>query len=595
MAKYLRRSTLCVLSLLFIVDAMAAPARAETWSGGDVFVATGGVATPGIVGGSDVAIGNNSIAGHDAVAASGALMLSNYAQTLGVCVTSGAAPQLKVGAVCGGVDTSGTNPDLTAYTNASGDLAAFEAALAAAPPTQTLAAIDLAAGKSATITAVAGANIIEVPTVTLGNSATLTLAGPATATVVLEITGNLSIGSGAAIVLAGMQPANVIINVGGAIGGWGASSRISGTLIAPGGGCAGMSGVTIDGALVCAGAIAFGTNFKVDYAPATVTVAGVPLGNVQAFALLSLGGGVSVGNVARLSANPSASYLVYDNSGGFIQALSNHLRIDPDFTTGCAFNNAGNKLFTTDFSATRLTIYDNRAPHPIDQTLNPGAKIGANSHVESIVFDHAGNFYVGSPDGQKLLKYSPLTVLVATFAPAIEPGGRGIDWIDLAADQCTIFYTSEGTSIRRFDVCQNQQLPDFVDNLSNNGAAYGIRILPDGTVLLADLGEVIRFDANGNQIQTYNVPGEVGPSGSSYGWFAVALDPDGTSFWAGSQFTGNVYRLDLSSGAVELGPVATGAGAGFLGGICIKGAPTAAQTPSPCLSAKHRRVSCVQP
>ncbi|MDX1670055.1 MAG: hypothetical protein R3194_11600, partial [Limnobacter sp.] len=29
---------------------------------------------------------------------------------------------------------------------------------------------------------------------------------------------------------------------------------------------------------------------------------------------------------------------------------------------------------------------------------------------------------------------------------------RGSDWIDLAADQCTMYYTSEGTLVKRFDV-----------------------------------------------------------------------------------------------------------------------------------------------
>jgi hypothetical protein len=77
--------------------------------------------------------------------------------------------------------------------------------------------------------------------------------------------------------------------------------------------------------------------------------------------------------------------------------------------------------------------------------------------------------------------------------------------------------------------------------------------------------DIKRLDGSGNVVQTYSV------SGADF-WFSLALDPNGTSFWAGDGFTGNVYRFNIFTGARELGPIST------LGplGICLKGEPTAA-------------------
>ncbi len=559
---------------------------AAGWVNGDVAVAVGGVAPGGAVGGKDVTFGAYSIVGQDVIASSSTVELNNYAKALGACVTGGNPLNLKIGAICGSSDTSGTNPDLATLTSAITDLATFETALSGAASTQTIPAVNLADSGTQTISdSVAGLNIISVPSVTLGNSSTLTLSGLAADTLVLNISGALAIGDGAAIRLAGgLVPANVIINVGGLVTAWNASSTLNGTLLALNSACTGTTGITINGAVVCSGSLNFGHNARLNFFASKASISSTTLGTALAFAALSETGDVSFGNVSHVSDNQLASYKVYDNSGNFLGSVFNGLQITPNLTGGCAFNNNGNKLYTTDFTATKLTLYDSTSPHPIDQTLNPGTKIGATSHAESIVFDHAGNFYVGSPDGQKLLKYSSTNVLQTVFSPNVESGARGIDWIDLAPDQCTIFYTSEGVAIRRFNVCTNSQLPDFVGGLSESGAAYGLKLLPDGSVLLADLDEVIRFDSLGNQIQTYTAPGEVGPFPSDFGWFALALDTDGTSFWAASQFTGNFYRFNIATGAIEVGPISSNATSGILGGVCLRGEPDVARTLQSCSS-----------
>src|SRR4029079_18324894 len=116
------------------------------------------------------------------------------------------------------------------------------------------------------------------------------------------------------------------------------------------------------------------------------------------------------------------------------------------------------------------------------------------------------------------------------------------DWIDLASDQCTMFYGFEGSTVERFDVCTNTPLTTFATGLSQ---AFAMRLLPGGGLLVADRTEVKRFDAGGNLIQTYDAAGEDS-------WFALNLDPNGTSFWSGNFDTGNFYKINIASGLVEL-------------------------------------------
>jgi hypothetical protein len=262
----------------------------------------------------------------------------------------------------------------------------------------------------------------------------------------------------------------------------------------------------------------------------------------------------------------NGSYKVYDNSGVFKQTISDGRG---GFTTGCAFNQAGTKLYTTNFSNNTVEVYDNNDPHAILQTINTTGS-GATSN-ESVVFAADGSFYVGHADGNhKLTHYSAAGTSLMEFSPAVE--GRGTDWVDLSNDQQTMFYTSEGTHVKRFDVVANTQLPDFNPTALTGGSAFALRLLPPGDgsggLLVADTGDIKRLDGLGAVMQTYSIPGE----GS---WFALNLDPNGTSFWSGNFTSGNFYRFNINSGMKELGPI-NAAGASELFGLCLKGELTAA-------------------
>ena len=93
-------------------------------------------------------------------------------------------------------------------------------------------------------------------------------------------------------------------------------------------------------------------------------------------------------------------------------------------------------------------------------------------------------------------------------------------------------------------------------------AAYHIRLLADGGLLVADSHLIVRLDAAGNQVQSYFAPGE-----SNY-WGGVDAAGDGT-FWATNAVTGNVYRFDLASGAI-LASFNTGTGNFTVAGVAVK-------------------------
>ena len=166
-----------------------------------------------------------------------------------------------------------------------------------------------------------------------------------------------------------------------------------------------------------------------------------------------------------------------------MQAISDGLG---GFTTGCAFDPALNKLYTTNYSNSQVVVYDNADPHSILQNITD-----PNGSNESIVFAKNGDFYVGQPFAPVINRYNAAGSLIATYTVASDGGTGGTDWIDLGPNQTTLFYTSEGASIKRFDTVAGQ-LTDFATLLG--GSAFAFRLLPPGDgsggLLLADGGDI---------------------------------------------------------------------------------------------------------
>ena len=281
-------------------------------------------------------------------------------------------------------------------------------------------------------------------------------------------------------------------------------------------------------------------------------------------------------------------YKVYDNTGSYKQTISDGVVSEGPggFTTGCAFDNAGN-LYTTNFSNTKVVKFDgSTGTHGVLQVIDAGATFPYSSSAssESITFSSNGDFFVGHADGDKdIQRYNAAGVIQQKFN--VTTDDRGSDWIDLAADQSTIYYTSEGRRILRYNITTGQ-LTDFATLPSEGeseeeeyGPAFAMRLLRANSpgenpgLLVADSQDIKRLDGSGEVVQDYDVEGQDH-------WFALTLDPDDITFWAADSVTGMVYRFNITSGETVGDPIDTDLGEGSttgLFGLCIKGGRGAAQ------------------
>ena len=212
--------------------------------------------------------------------------------------------------------------------------------------------------------------------------------------------------------------------------------------------------------------------------------------------------------------------------------------------TGMLFDFNGN-LFVTNFTAGNVSVFpnsDSSAAVRTSQVFSSSSVTfgsGYDCQPESIAEDGNGNVFVGLAGCKKnVLKFDPSGKQLASYAVTIED--QGADWIDLAADDCTLFYTSEGNKVMRYNVCGNRQLPDFAGGFHK---ALAIKLLPDGGVIVADNVDIHRTDITGKIIKTYDTDG-------NDCWVALTLDPSGTSFYATNSCNSQVVQFDLDSGNV---------------------------------------------
>lgn len=266
-------------------------------------------------------------------------------------------------------------------------------------------------------------------------------------------------------------------------------------------------------------------------------------------------------------------YLVYANGGTFKETLDNGVS---GFATGCEFNNDFSQLYTTAFSAGQIVKFASTDPHVRSSFGTPG-----QLNPESIVFKTNGGFFVGGPRSATILEYDASDNLIMSYSVAPTDTTHGTDWIELSSNQTTLFYTGEGRVIKRYDTAAGQ-LADFA-RLPGFGAAYALRLLPpfDGTggLIVADRYDVKRLNGNGNVIQSYSVPN------IKNAFSALNLDPDGTTFWAGSY--GVLYRFNIAAGGAPIQMIDV---PGAIAGVCLKAGmtptptptPTATPTPPPC-------------
>lgn len=261
-----------------------------------------------------------------------------------------------------------------------------------------------------------------------------------------------------------------------------------------------------------------------------------------------LAAGITNGNVLVSVSNGQVNE--YTPGGTYVQTLDTTLG---GFTTGMAFGPGGD-LFVTAFSAGGITRFNSSTGAIVPP--NPFATPG--SSPESLAFAANGTLFVGRA-GSNAQLYSTTGTLLQTYSM-----GQNTDWIDLAADQTTLYYNDEGGAIGKWNTATNTSAGAFANNTSNGGtSSYALRILPNGHVLSAAYNVVLEYDAAGALVQTYN-------EGSSDGLFALNLDPNGTDFWTASFNNSTVYRFAIGNSA-PLSSFGTGTGSSTVFGLAIAG------------------------
>ena len=193
--------------------------------------------------------------------------------------------------------------------------------------------------------------------------------------------------------------------------------------------------------------------------------------------------------------------------------------------------------------------------------------VGSCQDPASVMADSQGNILIGSGGNlnctyKYITKWGPSDNLIANYTPASDSGWEhGPGWLALQADDCTVRYSTGLSTIRRYNICTSTQLSNFSNGLSQ---AYGLQILPDGGMLVANWSNILRLNASGQVVRTYDAPNE-----SS--WYALALDLDGQTFWAASvdnagnpAATNIVYKFDADTGA-QVTSFNTGATGGVWG------------------------------
>jgi PKD repeat protein len=239
----------------------------------------------------------------------------------------------------------------------------------------------------------------------------------------------------------------------------------------------------------------------------------------------------------------------FDKTGKLLKSLDTK---QGGSVTGMAFDSLG-ALYVTDFTADTVTKFS------ANGTLVGNFGSGYNCKPESIVFDNEGNAYVGETGcSHGLLKFDAYGNLLAGYSVDVE--NEGSDWIDISSDQCSLFYTSQGTTIFRYDACKGQQLPTFATGLTTGLA---VRVLPDAGMLVANQQDIVRFDSAGRIVSHYDATGEDC-------WVSLTLDPDGKSFWAVDYCSSDIVQFDITSGN-QLAKFNSGTSAQTVFGVAMRG------------------------
>ena len=258
-----------------------------------------------------------------------------------------------------------------------------------------------------------------------------------------------------------------------------------------------------------------------------------------------------------------------------------------DNTAGGTLDASGNFYVTDDYSG-QISKYDPNG------TLTGVFASGLQNPL-SLVFDNTGNFYVGQQNTPYIAEFNSSGQDTANIGP-VTTGETGDDWIDLASDQCTFYYTTETNVVYRYSNCagsvgqqSNFNAVPFPGSQGVPGPDPSRRwgagaptptpccgSIPPGTSARSTPAARRTRPLSRRTIRRASVVAPLPDCGGSL--FSLAIDPSGTSFWAGDSFSGNIWQIGLSSGQ-DMNEVNTGAA--FLYGLTVENGSEAAVTPPP--------------
>lgn len=286
--------------------------------------------------------------------------------------------------------------------------------------------------------------------------------------------------------------------------------------------------------------------------------------------------------VLSLATPASADHVPYSEGDLFVAVGSGIVRRfdaqgepieDLDTETGSAETGdmcfADGRMYTMNFNDQSISLFDGSGGLIESRWADIGS--GLAGDLESCVLDDSGNLYVGYQAGTPgtLQKLNAAGDVVETY----ETEALRTDQIDLAADQCTMLYTTETGDIGRFDVCEGEDKSPFATGIGST--CNNLRIRPNGEVLVACDLSVYRLDPGGEVIQTYEPADENGAANA--GLFALNLENDGQHFYTATYLEGLVWRIDIDSGEGADTPyIQTVIEGDSIGGLAIFGEITVA-------------------
>ncbi len=245
--------------------------------------------------------------------------------------------------------------------------------------------------------------------------------------------------------------------------------------------------------------------------------------------------------------------LHYDSNGVLLDTID--LGVSDASYVGMRFDSQGNLYLA------KITSYDqNDDVIKINSDGTVAGSFGSGYYAPwSISFDSDDNAYIGEDPANvtgagtlaPILEVDPFGDPKASMLAQTDRGGYGgVEYADLASDQCTLRYTGQNYRIMQFDVCTGTQLPDLDSFIPEPGSTstspsnellYVVRQMSNGNILVGTLDDALMLGANGAVLRRFHVDGsalnDVSPATA-------------TTFVAADVGNNTIYRFDINTGAV---------------------------------------------